>query len=86
MTDEPTIGHNSGVDAGRLLLLINRTEKLNEQRDELLADRNEIFLEAKSAGYDVKAVRAVIRMRAQDPAKRQEEEAMLDVYRRAVGL
>lgn len=86
MTDEPTIGHNSGVDAARLLSLIERVERVNGERDTLLEDRNEIFAEAKSAGYDVKAVRAVIRMRAQDPTKRQEEEAMLDVYRRAVGL
>lgn len=79
-----TKGHNS-VDAGRLHSLIQRIEKLETEKAGIAADIGEIYSEAKSAGYDVPVLRALIRERKQDAEKLAEKNAMLDVYRNAIG-
>lgn len=80
------IGHNSGgVDAGRLKSLVQRIEKLREDRAGILADEREVFTEAKSAGYDTKIMRLVLKERAMDKADREERDALRDVYLNAVG-
>lgn len=87
-------GHNSGDDpaqwgnisAERLRSLIERIERLDEERKALGSDIKDIFAEAKSAGFDVKVMRELIRIRKQEPADVEEREALLDVYRRALGL
>jgi uncharacterized protein (UPF0335 family) len=71
--------------AGRLLTIIERLERLDEDRETIMADMKEVFLEAKGEGYDVKILRKVLRIRKQDRAKRQEEEAILDLYLSAIG-
>lgn len=75
-----------GVDAGRLQSLIERIERLNEEKKALSEDIKEVFAEAKGAGYDVKAMRGVIKLRSINPRDRQEQEYMIDVYKKAVGL
>lgn len=70
---------------GRLRTIIERVERLEEDKKAILEDMKEVFAEAKGEGFDVKILRKVIRMRKQDKAKRQEEEAILDLYLSALG-
>ncbi|WP_332657335.1 DUF2312 domain-containing protein [Brevundimonas sp.] len=70
---------------GRLRTIIERLERLEEDKQAVLADMKEVFLEAKGEGYDVKILRKVLKIRAQDRAKRQEEESILDLYLSALG-
>jgi len=70
---------------GRLRAIIERIERLEEDKKAVLEDIKEVFSEAKGEGYDVKVLRKVIRIRKQDKAKRQEEEAILDLYLSALG-
>jgi uncharacterized protein (UPF0335 family) len=75
-----------GIAAGRLRSIIERIERLEEERKGLAADINDIFTEAKSAGFDVKVIRQLIRIRKQEPAEVEEQETLLDLYRRALGM
>jgi uncharacterized protein (UPF0335 family) len=70
------IGHN-GVDSGRLTSLVQRIEKLEEEKTGLANDISEVYSEAKSAGYDVKIIRQVIRERRKEKATRDEQ---LELY------
>ncbi len=70
---------------GRLRTIIERLERLDTDREAVMSDMKEVFAEAKGEGYDVKALRKVIRLRKIDRAKRQEEDAILDLYMSAVG-
>ena len=82
--------HNSpevgGIAADRLRSIIERVERLEEERKALGGDIKDIFAEAKSAGFDVKVLRQIIRIRKQDPAEVEEQENLLDIYRRAIGM
>lgn len=75
----------TATTAGRLRSIIERLERLEEDKDAILIDMKEVFAEAKGEGYDVKVLRKVLRLRKQDRAKRQEEEAILDLYLSALG-
>lgn len=83
-------GHNSSVTgrvaADRLKSIVERIERLEEERRVLTSDIRDVFSEAKSAGYDVKSLRAVIRLRKQLPAEVEEFELLVDTYRRALGM
>lgn len=81
----PAIGHNS-VAAEQLKSIVQRIEKLSDEKDGIASDIRDIFAEAKGNGYDPKTLRAVIRLRKKDAAERDEEEHLLDVYRRALGM
>lgn len=74
-----------GVAADRLRSIVERIERLEEERKALGDDVKDIYLEAKSAGFDVKALRQLIRERRQDEAEREERETLIEVYRRALG-
>ena len=74
-----------GIAGGRILSLIERIEHLEEEIKALTEGKKEIFAEAKGEGFDVKIIRKVVRLRKQDTAKRQEEEALLDLYLSAIG-
>lgn len=87
------IGHNSGpeVDANKLAIdrlrsLVDRIERLNGEKKALSEDVRDIYQEAKSAGYDTAVLRQLIRIRARNPQKVEEEEQLLDVYRHALGM
>ena len=81
------VGHNSGeVSADRLRSLIERIERLEEERKALGSDIKDIYAESKSAGFDVKVMRQLIRIRQQEPADVEEQESLLAVYRRALGM
>ena len=75
-----------GVAADRLRSLVERIERLEEERKALSSDIKDIYAEAKSAGYDVKVLRQLIRIRKQEAAEVEELETLLDVYRRALGM
>ncbi len=80
-----TEGHNS-IAGERLLSIVERVERLDEERKALANDIKDIFSEAKSAGFDVTVLRQLIRIRKQDPAEVEGRETLLDVYRRAIGM
>jgi uncharacterized protein (UPF0335 family) len=75
-----------GIAADRLWSIIDRTERLEEERKALASDIKDIMAEAKSAGFDVKVIRQILRIRKQEPADVEEQEALLDLYRRALGM
>jgi len=72
--------------AERLQSIVDRIERLTEEKKALAEDIKDIFLEAKSAGFDPKVLRQLIRIRAQEPAEVEEQESLLDTYRRALGM
>ena len=83
-----TMGHNSSVNsatAKRLLSIIERIERLEEERKALGEDVKDIYREAKSAGFDAPTIRLIIKHRAEDEAKRAEREALLETYLAALG-
>ena len=69
----------------QLKSIIERIERLEEDKAAVSADLKEVYLEAKGNGFDVKILRKVIRLRKQDKAKRLEEEALIDLYLSAIG-
>jgi len=81
-------GHNSGADAAdeRLRLLVERIERLEEEKKGIADDIKDVFSEAKAAGYDAKIMRQIIRLRKMKPDDRREMEAVLDVYKNALGI
>ena len=73
------------VSDEQLRLFIERIERLEEDKAAVAGDIKEVMLEAKGEGFDTKILRKVVRLRKQDKAKRQEEEAILDLYLSAIG-
>ena len=71
---------------GQLKSIIERIERLEQEKSEIAEQIKEVFAEAKGNGFDVKILRKVIRIRKQDAAKRQEEDAILDLYLSALGV
>jgi uncharacterized protein (UPF0335 family) len=69
----------------QLKTIIERIERLEEDKAAIMADLKDVYAEAKGNGFDVKTLRKVVRIRKQDRAKRQEEEAILDLYLSAIG-
>jgi uncharacterized protein (UPF0335 family) len=75
-----------GIAADRLRSFLDRIERLEEEKAGLTADIREVYAEAKGSGFDSKVMRQIVRLRKMDSADRQEQEALLEVYRRAIGL
>jgi uncharacterized protein (UPF0335 family) len=74
------------VAAGQLRAFIERIERLEEEKKTIADDIKEVYAEMKGTGFDTKAVRTIIRLRKKDQAERQEEEAILDLYKVALGM
>lgn len=72
--------------AARLRSFIERVERLEEEKAELMADIREIYAEAKSDGFDVKVMRQIVRLRRQEAHERHEQEALLETYMAALGM
>lgn len=81
--EDPAMG---GIAADRLRSIIERVERIESERKALAGDIRDIFSEAKGAGFDVKVIKAIIALRKQEPAEIEEQETLLDIYRRALGL
>ena len=75
-----------GVAVDRLRSIVERIERLEQERKALGDDIKDIYSEAKSAGFDPKVLRQLIRIRKQEAAEVEEQETMLDIYRRALGM
>jgi uncharacterized protein (UPF0335 family) len=75
-----------GIGADRLRSFVERIERLEEEKAALTADIREVYAEAKGNGYDTKVMRQIIKLRKMETADRQEQEALLDLYKRAIGL
>ncbi|MBO6305442.1 MAG: DUF2312 domain-containing protein [Selenomonadaceae bacterium] len=75
-----------GVDTARLKSLIERIERLEEERNGVSSDIRDIFAEAKAAGFDVKTMRTILKIRKMNPADREERETLLDIYKNALDL
>ena len=77
-------GHNSADD--RLRLLIERVERLEEEKKGIADDIKDVYAEAKATGYDAKIMRKIVALRKMDADKRREQEAVLDLYKSALGI
>jgi uncharacterized protein (UPF0335 family) len=75
-----------GVGAERLKSLIERIERLEDEKAALMADIREVYAEAKSNGFDPRIMRRLISLRRMESADREEQDALLDLYRQAVGV
>jgi uncharacterized protein (UPF0335 family) len=73
-----------GIAADRLRSIVERIERLEEEKKALAGDIKDIFQEAKSAGFDIKVLRKVLALRKMDQATLQEQDTLLDLYRRAL--
>lgn len=78
-------GHNS-IAKDQLKSIVERIESLEEEKAGLQSDIKDIYAESKGNGYDVKTLRKIIQLRKKDAAERDEEEHLLDTYKRALGL
>lgn len=85
MADEITDSSQT-VAAGQLRAFIERIERLEEEKQSLADDIKEVYAEMKGTGFDTKAVRTIVRLRKKDQAERQEEEAIIDLYKAALGM
>ena len=77
---------DSGVVAEELKQFVERIERLEEEKKSLSDDIKDVFAELKGRGFDVKAIRQILAIRKQDHSERQEIEAILDLYMRALGM
>lgn len=75
-----------GLAVDRLRSFIERIERLEEEQKALSSDIRDIFAEAKGAGFDVKIMRTIIKLRKMNAADRDEQETLLETYRRALDL
>ncbi|MCC7346154.1 MAG: DUF2312 domain-containing protein [Variibacter sp.] len=69
-----------------LKAFVERVERLEEEKKTIADDIRDVYAEAKANGFDVKALRAVVRLRKQEPDERREQEAILDTYLAALGM
>lgn len=80
------IGHNSESTDDRLRLLVERRERLEDERRGISDDIKDVNAEAKAVGYDIRAFNEVIKLRRLDPDDRRERETILDLYKAALGI
>jgi uncharacterized protein (UPF0335 family) len=82
---EPT-ADVGGIAGDRLRSIIERIERLEEERKALGNDIKDIYSESKSAGFDVKVIRQLISIRKKEPAEVEEQDTLLELYKRAIGM
>jgi len=75
-----------GIAAAQLKSIVTRIENLEDDKKSLADDIKDVYAEAKSNGFDTKTLRAVVKLRKQDKAEREEQEALLDLYLNALGM
>ena len=74
------------ISAERLKSFVERIEKLDEERKAISDDMRDVYSEAKGVGYDVKTMRKIVSLRKMDAADRDEQDALLDTYKHALGM
>lgn len=81
------VGHNSTrLAKDQLKSIIERVERLEEEKKTISDDIKDVYAEAKANGFDVKALRTIVRLRKQDAAERAEQETILEIYMEALGM
>ncbi len=75
-----------GIAADQLKSVITRIERLEEEKGGLASDIRDVYAEAKGNGFDTKTIRQVIRLRKLDTTVREEQESLLDLYKKALGM
>ncbi|MDJ0858283.1 MAG: DUF2312 domain-containing protein [Dinoroseobacter sp.] len=87
-TDEPSGngGDSYRVTAGELRQFIERFERLDQEKKDIAEQQKEVMAEAKARGYDTKVMRKLVALRKRDPDDISEEEAVLDLYKEALGM
>jgi uncharacterized protein (UPF0335 family) len=75
-----------GISGDRLKSYIERIERLDEEKAALAADIKDVFAEAKGNGFDIKIMRQILKLRKMDKADMDEQETLLDLYKRALGM
>ncbi len=74
------------VQNDRLKSFIERIERLEEDKANIAADIKDVYAQAKADGFDTKAMRQIVKLRAKEDHERKEEEEMLDIYKHALGM
>jgi uncharacterized protein (UPF0335 family) len=80
------VSTKTGFAQGQLKSIVERIERLEEEKKTIAGDIKEVYAEAKGHGFDTKIIRKVISLRKKDVAERQEEEQVLDLYLQALGM
>ena len=75
-----------GIAGDRLRSIIERIERLEEEKKNLQNDIKDVYSEAKGTGFDIKVIRQIVRMRKLEEHKRKEAEEILELYKRAIGM
>lgn len=75
-----------GIDANRLRSLIERIERLEEEKTVISGDINDVYAEAKGAGFDTKIMRSIIKLRKMNAADRDENDFLIEAYRKALDI
>ena len=83
--DSASIDTLNATAQSQLKSMVERIERLEEDKAAVATDLKEVYAEAKGNGFDVKILRKIVRLRKQDKAKRLEEEALIDLYLSAIG-
>ena len=86
MSEEKQKSEVGGIAADRLRSLIERIERLEEEKKGISSDIRDIFAEAKGAGFDVKTMRTILKLRKMNAADRDEQEFLIETYRKALDL
>ena len=86
MQDSAPDSDSYGIAAGELRQFIERFERLEQEKQEIADQQKEVMAEAKGRGYDTKVMRKVIALRKREPDDIAEEEAVLDMYKSALGM
>ncbi|UOM35933.1 DUF2312 domain-containing protein [Acuticoccus sp. I52.16.1] len=77
---------NEGVAGDQLRAIVERIERLEEEKQGIADDIKDVYAEAKANGFDAKVLRQIVRLRKQEPNERTEFEAILDLYMQALGM
>ncbi|HYH17604.1 MAG TPA: DUF2312 domain-containing protein [Azospirillum sp.] len=83
---DTTVNDVQGIAGAQLRSIIERVERLEEEKKGLADDIRDIMAEAKGQGFDVKIIRQIIKLRKMDQSDRQEQESLLDLYKVALGM
>lgn len=75
-----------GIASDQIRSIVERIERLEEEKQAIADDIKEVYAEAKANGFDAKVLRQIVRIRKQDVTERQEQEALLDLYLHALGM
>lgn len=86
MADTPVGNNVGGIAADQLRSVIERIERLEEEKKALQEDIKEVYAEAKGNGFEPRIIRQLIRLRKKEKSERQEEENLLEIYMHAIGM